>query len=392
MLQKRLCLIFFLLLPSAQATDFDGKGTVSLSGSYRNFSQTGLGPYPDAFESMVLANYQLRFFASESLRLEATPVLRGFVSRMVGRGPSEPGYASVEGPERFFNLEGRISESGTSSWFYDMDRLNLVLTYGDFEAQVGRKPVGVGTLKVLPLWNKFSRPLPHTAGPNLIFGSDAAILRWQSGIYGLQFMDIEGKGGASTEAVRWAEAILYHPALELHLMASRWWNEDAVGVALAKDLGGATLRAEGLVFGKKREFQGGLGAEYALDETWTLLFEGLYQSEGAKRSEYTLVPSRFRALRAKGYLYSQASAQFASFWTTNLAVLANLVDGSLYPLFTVTRSLSDSTDVSFDLRGPLGKKGKEFSRATFHTPAFGSQAAASLGAPLQAMVQVTTSF
>ncbi len=393
-------LLFLLLLPvTSFAFDWDGKGELGVTGAYRDFSQNGFGPYKYAYESIVLSKYQMRFYAGDGLRLEATPEIRGFVSRVVGRGPGEAGYATVEGPERLLDLDARIADGGSSLWIYDMDRLNVVLSHGDFELQVGRKPVGVGTLKVLPVWNKFSRPLPHTAGPNLVFGSDSATLRWQSGLWALQLIDIEGKSFKKHDAVRWMEAILYHPEVELHLMASRWWGKDTLGLALAKDLAGATLRAEGLAIGFnekgiKREIQAGLGLEYALNETWTLLGEGLYLSDGSSDStRYPLnIPSRFQPLRAKGYLYAQAAANFASFWNASFSGLGNLIDGSIYPIVRLSRSLSDNIDIAMDARGPTGKKGKEFSRETFRFPMPFGLPARTLGAPTQIMMELTASF
>lgn len=393
-------LYLLLLIPfSAHAFDWDGKGELSVSGAYRDFAQSGFGPYKYAYESIVLSKYQMRFYVGDGFRFEATPEVRGFVSRVVGRGPGEAGYATVEGPERLLDLDARLADGNTSLWIYDMDRLNMVFSYGALEAQIGRKPVSVGTLKVLPVWNKFSRPLPHTAGPNLVFGSDSGVLRWQSGLWAIQLIDIEGKGAKSRDAVRWAEAILYHPAVELHLMASRWWEKNTVGLALAKDLVGATIRAEGLAIGvdekgAKREFQAGLGAEYAISETWTLLGEGLFLSEGSSSSaSYPLnIPSRFQPLRAKGYFYAQAAAQFASFWNASFAALTNLVDGSFYPMVKVARSLSDNIDISLDGRAPVGKKGKEFSRETFRFNMPFGLPARTIGAPTQVMLQLTASF
>lgn len=392
-------LLLFLLFPlSASAIEWDGKGRVSVSGAYRDFAQEGLGPYDGAWESLVFANYQARFYLAESFRLEAAPELRGFVSRAAGLGPGVAGFATVEGPERLLDLDARLVNGGTAEWILDWERLNFVANYEAFEAQLGRKPVSVGTLKVLPLWNKFSRPLPHTAGPNPVFGSDSLTLRWQAGVYALQAIDIEGKGFRASEAVRWLEFIYYHPEIEFHVMAARWWERYSAGFALAKDFLGATLRAELLLAGldeegDRRELQGGLGAECALDETWTLLAEGLFQSDGSDRSsEYPLViPSRFRPLRAKGYVYLQAAANFAAFWNASVASLVNVVDGSFYPLLRLSRSLSDNIDLSLDLRGPVGSPGKEFSRKTFVLPSF-TGSARMIGAESQAMLEMTAGF
>lgn len=387
-----LLLLFILFSSPAQAMDADGKGDISLAAGYREFPQRGLGPYRNAWETIFISSYQARLYPFAALRVEATPELRGFVSRVVERGSGDPGYATVKGPTRLFDLEQEIASGNTAEWYLDAQRLNFVISAGAFEAQIGRKPIGVGTLKVLPIWNKFSRPLPNTAGPNLIYGQDSATVRWQSGELAFLALDIEGERFLKDQAVRWFESIWYHPSLELHLMGSRWWDRTVLGLAFAKDLGGATLRGEGLAIGldrKEKEYQAGLGAEYAVNEMWTLLAETLYQSDGAgSTSEYTvLIASRYRPLRAKGYVYLQAAAQLDAYWVMSLAALANAVDGSFYPLFKITRSLSDHLDASLDLRGPVGANGKEFSPETFHFP-FNRM----IGAPSQAQVQLTASF
>lgn len=387
--------LLLLLLPlSASALDWDGKGDLLLVGEYREFPQAGFGPHSHAYESIFVGKYHTRIYPAEVFRIEATPEVRGFNSRMVGRGPGEPGYATVEGPERLFDFKVNLVTGNTGQWLLDTERLNMILNLGEFEFQFGRKPIGVGTLKVLPIWNKFSRPLPNTAGPNLVFGQDSATARWQSGEWSLQAIDIEGKRARPEEAVRWLEAILYNPALELHLMASRWWEKNVVGIALAKDFGGATLRGESLWIGfdghgRENEFQGGLGLEYAVNETWTLLGETLFQSDGADRTaEYTvLIPSPYRPLRAKAYAYLQATAQLDALWSANFAALVNGIDGSFYPLVKISRSLSDHLDIALDLRGPVGKDGKEFSRETFHFPR-----GRTIGAPAQVQLQLTASF
>lgn len=390
----RFCVLLLLIPGLAPALEWDGKGEVILSGEYREFPQSGFGPYSHAYESIVLARYSARFYPWNNLRVEYSPELRGFVSREVGRGPGDPGYATVEGPERLFDFKVDLGTGNTAQWLLDTERLNFVYTAGQLEFQFGRKPIGVGTLKVLPIWNKFSRPLPNTAGPNLIFGQDSATARWQSGNWALQAIDIEGKGARPEAAVRWLEAVLYDPEIELHFMASRWWEKNVLGLALAKDLGGATLRGESLWIGidssgRENEFQGGLGLEYAINETWTLLGESLFQSDGANRtSQYTvLIPSPYRPLRAKAYAYLQATAQLDPYWILNLGSLVNAIDGSFYPLLKVTRSLSDHLDAALDLRGPVGRNGKEFSHETFHFP-FGR----TLGAPSQIQLQLSASF
>lgn len=394
--KKILLLLLLLALPTRVfALESDWKGEISLTGAHRDFPQNGFGPYKNAWESTLLSSLQGRVFLGSGWRLEARPELRGFISRAAGLSPSQAGFATVEGPERLMDLSAKLMRANTAQWFLEAERLNLSYNSDSVEIQIGRKPVGVGTLKVLPVWNKFSKPLPNVAGPNLVFGSDSFTLRAQSGEWSAQLIDIEGKGAKSRDAVHWLEAILYDPEIELHIMGSRWWEKNTLGLALAKDVLGATLRLEALWIGfdehgTKRELQGGLGIEYALNETWTLLSEALYLENGAeKASQYTILapPTRFDPLRAKAYLYLQAQASFASFWTSSFAFLANAVDGSFYPMLKLSRSLSDNFDVALDLRGPLGRDGTEFSRKTFSF-AGGSY----IGAPAQAALELKTAF
>ena len=389
-------LILFFCSIQAQALTFDGKGDLSLTGEYRTFPQSGLGPYDHAWESIFKGNYQAKIIHSD-FRLELTPELRGLNSRVLSLPSNSIGYATVRGPRRLMSLGLNVVNYSQAQWVLDFERLNFVGRLGELEIQVGRKPVGVGTLKVLPVWNKFSRPLPNTAGPNLIFGQDSATLRWQKEELSIQTIDIEGRDARSKDAVHWLEGILYDPNLEIHGMASRWWENNTLGLALAKDVGGATLRAEGLWIGFDKSYpskqaQAGLGLEYALNETWTLLGEGIYLEAGANSSsKYPLIiGSRFRPLRAKGYTYLQAAAQLSSFWNLNLASLVNLVDGSIYPMIKLTHSLSDNCELTLAGQFPIGSAGTEFSKKIFQYPTL--PPGEFIGAPSQFSAQVSTSL
>lgn len=392
----RLAIFLLFFATPAFSMTVDGKGELNLSGEYREFPQTGLGPYTSAWEAIFKGNYQTRI-TNPFFRLEITPELRGFQSKVLRLPSTGVGYSTVKGPERLLSLAANIYEKNESQWVLDIERLNYVSFFGALELQLGRKPVGVGTLKVLPIWNKFSRPLPNTAGPNFIFGQDSAILRTQRGNYSFQAIDIEGKNAKEVDAVRWLEAILYDPNIEFHLMASRWWGNNSLGFALAKDLAGATIRGEALWIGfdkadGNREAQAGLGAEYAINESWTLLAEGIFYEMGASSSQkYAIAQnSRYRSLRAKAYSYLQATWQISSFWSLNASSMVNLVDGSFYPMLKLTNSLSDNWELSFDARAPLGSDGQEFSRKTFQYPKL--PAGTSIGAPSQFSVQLSTSF
>ncbi|MCO5142970.1 MAG: hypothetical protein M9962_07770 [Oligoflexia bacterium] len=391
---KIFCFIF--LLPAVSQATFSGKGDVFFQTGYREFPNEGFGTLDSSFETIFKTSYAARY-TNPYFRLELTPELRAFYSAFRDQSANSIGYATVESPRRLMNLEWKVVDKSKQEMLLDIERLTYTSYLGRLEMQIGRKPIGVGTLKVIPIWNKFSRPLPNSAGPNFIYGQDSLTIRYQKDIYAFQAIDIEGRDFRSYDAVRWLEAIAYHPEIEFHLMASRWWENNSLGFALAKDLLGATLRLESLWIDfdnkrEQRELQLGVGVEYALNEIWTLLFEGLYYEKGKSSSaDYALdTSSRFRALRAKGYGFFQASAQLTSFWLLNISSMTNFVDGSFYPMIKLSRSLSDNWDIAMDVRFPVGKPGTEFSKRTFEYPKVMQNQ--SIGAPSQIGLQLTVSY
>jgi hypothetical protein len=253
--------------------------------------------------------------------------------------------------------------------------------------------VSLGVLKIFPLWNKFSRPLPTVAGPALIYSSDLAGARVQQGEWVWQAQAIGGP--TADDSVFLAEAAWYAEFGEFHALVARWWRLPTAGLAFAKDLGGTTVRAEGLAIDLGRvdrpdgQWQLGAGAERALSADWTLLGELLYQSQGYDHSaDYPVaLPSRFTPLHARAYAYLNVQYKLTPYWTLSPAALANLADASTYLIAKVLHSLSEDTDVYAEADLPFGSDGAEFAEKAFRFPT-----GAYVGVPVQFQAGIKTAF
>jgi hypothetical protein len=380
---------------AARAVEWDLHANTDLSFSNRSFPQSGFGKYDSANEVMFLGGIPGRMFFTKDFRFEGEPQLRGFYSRVLERGASEPGYTDVSSPARFMRLGGELKRSPDMQWYGDVEKLNLIAGFQGGEVQVGRKPVSVGTMKVLSVWNKFSKPLPNSAQPNLIFGLDSASVRAQFGSISLAAMDIEGPHALPQSAVRWFEGTYYRTGFELHLMGSRWWQTNTAGMAFAADVGGAALRGELLDIDvdqqtANHELQAALGGEYAFSEVWSLVLESIYLEHGIGSSDPLplAITSPFRPLPSKLYGYFMAKAQFSAVWTLGMGSLVNVLDGSPYALLSLARSMSDSVDLELSWRGPLGSANREFSRraVTF------SDTDQYIGVPSQLSLRLSAAF
>ena len=190
------------------------------------------------------------------------------------------------------------------------------------------------------------------------------------------------------------EYVLYDSTIELHLLGGYWWEETSLGAALARDFWGATWRLETLWIKthearKSNEVQVGGGVEFALNEKMSIVSELFYQSEGKSNSvDYKLVlDSRFQTLRASFYNYSLFQYKFSELWTISEGLLLNLIDGSHYFIWKTQYSLSENTDLLFEIDLPRGKKGSEFSDRSFTF-----MNGASVGAPIQVSLGIKAYF
>jgi hypothetical protein len=267
----------------------------------------------------------------------------------------------LESPERAFETRLGLGRPGDNAILYgDWERLTVSHSGDHIDWSVGRKPVSLGVLKYLPVWNKFSRPLPGVTLIPIVFGADGADLKlkWDSWVLSAQTLIYR----FGQDRVHTAQAVSYGEWINVHLMVGSWWEQSVYGLALSNDVLEGTVSFEYLNYG--RGFQWGLGFDRALGEKWTVGVETLYQSEGVTSSlNYTsALQSRFRVFQASFYSWATVGTQWTSLFKSSVGALTNWIDlGSAVTLGGVY-SLGQNLDVGVDALLPSVRSGAEFSR------------------------------
>jgi hypothetical protein len=376
--------LFFLLSFSARAFIIDHKGELSLSNYYRTIPQTGLSELNSSVDTVLLAGFQFRAMEPH-LQLEVRPEVRGLVGQSSHLNSQDLASISIRSPPRALQLGGSLTSQDNAVWYGDFERLNFAYNTDTFEIYVGRKPMSLGVLKAFPVWNKFTRPMPGTTGPVLIFGSDGAGIRYQSGPNLVRALSMIG--ATQADSVYLSEFTWYGNTVEFHILGGSWWETTAFGGAFSKNLGGFTVNGECLLI--ENDFQSGFGAEYAFSESWDLLWEFLFQSKGAKSpAEYTVLPSsRFYSLRGMQYTFMQMNYHLNSVWTFSGGSLLSQVDWSAELLFKAIHSWSQNIDLVIQAATPTGPEGTEFSKKTISYPN-----GSSFGFPVQFLVSLVSYF
>lgn len=369
------------------------KGDATLLSDFRELNQSRVSAYHEIGSQLFSVGTQFRVLGSGWL-LEARPELRGQAGHAVALPDQDPARLSLRPPDRLLRLDRRLYSDSRAELYGSIEKLALVRSGETSELYLGRRPVSLGVLKVFPVWNKFTRPLPIGNGLNPVYSSDGAGARVQSGATSYRMIGLSGPR-IGPDSVVFGETSYYGDGFEIQALGANWWQQPTFGVAGTRDWGGLTLRGELLqigAFGPNPESQTqlGLGGEYALDAKWTLLAEAVYYSHGAsKPDDYTAqTPSKFLALRANRYGYVRASYQWNSFWNLSSGVFMNWVDSSLYLIPKVVHSLAESADLSLEAKIPIGPDGTEFSKKLFTYFPGG----ASIGAPLEATASLNVYF
>lgn len=320
----------------------------------------------------------------ERWAFELRPELRALWSPSVGSATTAADHLSFQGPRRWADLDWHINHDERTDVHLDWERLAVSYRSSEYEALVGRKIFSGGVLKLFPVWNKFSRPLPFLPSPLLLYGQDQILVSGQKD-------KLSARAAFLAEDERrdntyWFEVGYLPESFELRLLAAYWWQQRVYGMAAATDFRGATLRAESLLVspGEKdnpeSQTQLSFGAERLFAEKWTWLYEFYYQDIGVDSvDDYRLAtPSRFSPLRAKHYSAAQLVYQFKETLTFAASALANHLDGSLFALFKIDDSLDENSNLIFELKGPLQASRGEFSERALRFPGDNS-----LGAPSQ---------
>ncbi|RYG56467.1 hypothetical protein EON80_29345, partial [bacterium] len=189
----RITALTLMLLSADAFADVRSRGDLRLWGGARKQNQVGLSDWEQTSDTyLVVGNQWTGSFSG--VRFEFRPELRLLAGDSVGLPPTDIARMSIQPPSQLAKLQWSLFNSDRGAeGFFSIERANLTIPLGDAELSVGRKVLSLGTLKVIPIWNRLSRPLPTAYGPDaLIFGRDQASLRYQNGNIGFFGFWVEG--------------------------------------------------------------------------------------------------------------------------------------------------------------------------------------------------------
>lgn len=348
----------------ASALSLETRTELLLWGQGRHLHQSGFSEYVTIWELSGQAGQDF-WLRSGGFQLEIRPELRVLASPGVGVDPeTDPAFISIQPRGRRMRLDSELQKSDNQTATLDFEKLNVSYQNDWLELALGRRALSFGVLRFLPVWNKFTVPLPTNAGTPYVYNPDQALLRLQRGEWSFGGFLIEGEKDA--DEVTLAQVSWFSPWIELQVLGGRWWEHQVAGFAFAKDVRGMTLRSEWLFIGLndvdvEHQTQGGLGVEYAFDDRWSVLAEGLYLDHGTETKEdlVTHPSSRFTPFRARAYLLALAEYRINAFWNIQAGPFASLVDASALWQTRVRHSLSDHMDFSLNVSWPIGDDGSE---------------------------------
>ncbi|MEK7354981.1 MAG: hypothetical protein AAB250_00930 [Bdellovibrionota bacterium] len=323
---------------------------------------------PSLFESNdhYLRNFLDMTLSSGNLTLDVRPELRLVDSDALSLTETDPAFTTYRTTRRLMSLDAQLSKSKYQVAMTDVDRLFLTYQGSNWQTTIGRSPLGLGMMRVLTLWNRFSPSLFNTGTTELVFNPDLATIsgQWSSVAVGA----IEIAAQQPIDRIHLGHFVYYGEWIELQAIGGEWWERPIGGVAFSKDVGGAQLRGESLVIGPSKtentETQAAAGFEYAVNSRISVLLEWLYQQAGGQNSrDYLTRPvSRFRPLFAQAYVFGQMTVNLTDFLKGDFGTLVNLADSGLLATAGLEYSISDHFDVSASARIPTGGLDQEFGR------------------------------
>jgi hypothetical protein len=301
---------------------------------------------------------------------EVRPELRLLASEAYQPPTTDPFYPNLSFSDRKFQLGQSLQSSTSNQTYLDLETLYLKLQLKRFEVMVGRQALNIGIIKNFPIWNKFSSfNLLNTRIP-LQPGVDQINARIQGGNWWLQGLAVFGAREEQNAFLGIAGFPL--DFLEFQLLYSQWWEEGIAGFNLQKELGGFLLKTEWLFVGtapadRDQHTEGALALEYAFNESWSSTAEFIYFSVGAGTDEPVpmTAPSKYFPLRSADYLLWQLEWQVTPFWNVSTIPVINLVDSSTFFTMAVRKNISDNSDITLQLKIPVGSSQTEFSPRTF---------------------------
>ncbi len=358
-------LIFVLLLTSSSQVfaDYNLESENTLQGIHRNFP-SGSSRKTHLVESFFESRSGGRY-SSDDLQVETKFLLRSIQSPS-NRDQDDSSFSDLTPPRRLLKLYTKLgSDKSLNQTFLDVGNLWGGYSKDNWQFTLGRRAIGIGVLKTLPVWNRLYPVVPTLSGYMLPNNPDIVDIRW-----GRESWTIAGYSIFSQyydDAISAIEVIHYGEKIESHLLVSHWWERLALGYSGVVDTSKGIFRFESLgIKSKDLEdqdgFQFGLGWERAFTPKFSVQTEYYHSSFGTSRPKNYVYqdPNPFRTLLASDYLYPKLSYKFSDFMTSDFGTLVNLVDESFMFTNETTYSLSDQLDVFGLIKKPIGQKGQEF--------------------------------
>lgn len=304
-------------------------------------------------------------YSSDHFKFEAKPLIR-YVKFPKAQNPNSFSRLDLTPPDRYLKMSKTFGKANDDNQTL-VDAGSLWMSYnGDnLQASVGRRALGIGVLKVIPVWNRLSPVLPTLSGYMQVNNPDIIDVRLSKDQWTLATYSIMDR--KKEERITAVEFINYEWGLESHYLLGNWWNQPAAGYAGVYDSNSGIFKLESLIIAKgeketKSGFQIGLGWEKAFNDKLSFLTEYYHSSFGSDGPDnyLDLDFSKFRTLLAKDYLYPQVSYKFTDFLTSELGFLVNANDKSFMLISETTYSFSDNIDLFATIRSPVGQEKQEF--------------------------------
>lgn len=363
-MNPRYCFILLISLISISSFaqwQFESEST--LDGTYRYYKSDSsqLNHIREAF----LENRSGFNFKKDGFKAEVKALVRVLESR-TNKEPNDISYVDLTPPRRLVRAFAR-SNSDHSSQQSVIDIGNAWFSYDfeNFQFTAGRRALGIGVLRIMPVWNRLYPVLPTMSGYMLTNNPDFIDLRWNKNNWTLATYHIVSM--YYDDSISAIEAIHYGDAIENHFLASKWWNQPVIGYTGALDSQLGMLRTEVLAIGtvnknKRDGIQIGLGWERAINENFSALIEYYHSSFGTvNRNNYLLQdPTPFRTLLSTDYIYPQLITKITDFFTTKMGLIINVIDKSSMIIADGNYSISDNLELTSVLKLPTGGSKQEF--------------------------------
>lgn len=368
--------LFIFNFYSVAYADFEMNQEVNLYLSKRNINQSNLSQHDSSpiYSQLGWVASNIRYSPEGQFNLELRPEIRYLRDKGISYTNNDPAHFKVKPFKRYLPLEWRLHEGNQTESYLSLEKAKISYQNNNFESYIGRKAVSLGTLRIFPVWNKFSKISPLSfAAPQIITTQDGGGVRYQ--LDNKMFQVVAVVDDNEEKNAYLSEFVLYSDTLETHLLVGRWWEANAAGLAFTKDFGGMNLKGEALYIpsGKNLDnkiIQAGFGSEYAFTETLSALFEYFYESNGnSEKKDYKLsLLDRFSFLQNKSYVFTQALWKASPTLNISQGFLININDKSSLILSKAEYSYSESMDLTMALSKPTGSSGSEFSKKTFIFP------------------------